>query len=224
MNSSHGDQVLRLTLIFANVSLCTTVTFALSHFSWLNFTNQTVSLYSQFTLASIASLASRLSLTLAYPPGSLRGVRRKRSSEAPEILSYFARLCRQIPTQQGVLSFLGFTPCPRPRVRGPTPLLIKLGCLPGPVRGVREKTASKAVSFLVLFCLLFLLVFAQAPAAQHTHTRTEPMKNVCFCPMNSGNFGYSELPLPHSPRKRGVSKIHFCSGLRAQPKQKRMEI
>ena len=46
------------------------------------------------------------------------------------------------------------------------------------------------MSFLVLFCLLFLLVFAQAPAAQHTHTRTEPMKNVCFCLLDSGNCGF----------------------------------
>ena len=162
-------------------------------------------LFSQFTLASIASLASRLSLTLAFPPGSLRGVRRKRSSEAPEIL-FFARLCRHIPTAGGSF-FLGFTPCPRPRVRGPTPLLIKLGCLPGPVRGVREKTASKAVSFLVLFCLLFLLVFAQAPAAQHTHThthtRTEPMKNVCFCPLDSGNCGFLSCLCCTHPFEKG---------------------
>ena len=166
--------------LFAPLSLRTSHVFGST-------SNQTVSLLS-IPLASIASLASRLSLTLACPPGSLRGVRRKRSSEAPEILS-FARLCRHIPTAGGSF-FLGFTPCPRPRVRGPTPLLIKLGCLPGPVRGVREKTASKAVSFLVLFCLLFLLVFGQAPAAQHTHTRTEPMRKVCFCPFDSGNFGY----------------------------------
>ena len=99
-------------------------------------------LFSQFTLASIAALASRLSLTLAYPPGSLRGVRRKRSSEAPEILS-FARLCRHIPTAGGSF-FPRVHPLPSTEGKGPgSSLALKLGFLPGSVHGVREKTASK---------------------------------------------------------------------------------
>ena len=62
---------------------------------------------------------------------------------------------------------MGFTPCPRPSVRGPAPhSLLRVGFLPSSFHGVGEKTASRAVSFLVLF---------------------EP--TVC-CPFDSGNFGY----------------------------------
>ena len=119
------------------------------------------------------------------PPGSRGG---RGVAELLSKFSYFARLCCHIPTAGGSL-ILGFTPCPRPRVRGPAPhLLLRVGFLPGSFHGVGEKTASRAVSFLVLFCLLFSTVFAQALAAQHTHL--EPRKFVCFCPFNSGNFGY----------------------------------
>ena len=171
-------------------------------------------------IASIASCILSPLLTLVFPPGSLWGVGRKRGSETPVKISYFSRLCCHIPTAGG-LSFLGFTPCPRPRVRGPAHhLLLRVGLLPGSFHGVGEKTASRAVSFLVLFCLLFSTVFAQALAAQHTHL--EPRIFVCFCPFNSGNFGYLSCLCCTHPFEGENPKIHLFSGLRAQPRKKRM--
>ena len=125
---------------------------------------QTVSLNFSCIAACISCITSSL-LTLAYPPGSLRGVGRKRGSETPAKFYHFARLCRHIPTVGG-LSFIGFTPCPRPRVRGQAPhSLLRVGFLPGSFHG--------EVAALT--------------------------------------------------RKSSKSKIDFCSALRAQPKQKRME-
>ena len=171
--------------LFAPLSL-----FALSHLSWLNLFVKTVSLNFSCIAACISCITSSL-LTLAYLPGSHRGVGQKRGSETPEKLSYFARPCAQtVPSARGS-SFLGFTPRCRPAAGGPAPSLIKCRFPPGSPCGVRRKRAIALSQFCLtlFFLLLFLLVFAQAPAAKHTHTRTEPMKNVCFCPMNSGNYG-----------------------------------
>ena len=59
------------------------------------------------------------------------------------------------------------------------------------------------MSFLVLFCLLFSTVFAQALAAQHTST--EP--TVCFCPFDSGDFGYLSCLCRTHPEKGANPKF-----------------
>ena len=116
--------------------------------------NQTACL-SLFALASscLASLFASLIL-LVFLPVPLQGVGEKRSK-----LRFFyllARLYLQIPQVGGFL-FLGFTPSCRPAAGGPTPLLLtKLGFPPGPVCGVREKKASRALSFLALLLNLSL--------------------------------------------------------------------
>ena len=124
----------------------------------------------------IASCISSL-MQLAFPSGSQKGVGGKRRSGSPFLP--FALPCCQIPTAGGY-PFLGFTPCPRPRVRGPAPyLLTKLGFLPSSFHGVGEKTASRAVSLLSLFCLLlFLFVFAQTRTAQDALHLLKPLQGV----------------------------------------------
>ena len=115
--------------------------------------NQTTCL-SLFALA-VSCLASLLAslILLVFLPGPLQGVGEKRSKLR---FFYLARLYLQIPQVGGFL-FLGFTPSCRPAAGGPTPLLlIKLGFLPGPVCGVREKKASRALSFLALLLNLSL--------------------------------------------------------------------
>ena len=134
------------------------------------------------------------------PPGSKEEEEQQQGSLK---LRHFARPCAQtVPSARGSSS-IGFTPCPRPRVRGPAPTLLTKGRFPpGSVCGVGRKRAIALSSLCqTLFCLLFLLVFAQAPAAQHTHARTEPMRTAC--PNEQWQFWIFELPLPHSPRKRG---------------------
>ena len=95
---------------------CFFLSIVFAHFTrfWLNFKLNRFFFFSQCTLASIASLASRLSLTLAYPPGFLWGVKKKRSSEAPEIL-LFARL---YPDSRGFF-LLRVHPLPSTEGKGP---------------------------------------------------------------------------------------------------------
>ena len=145
------------------------------HIVSAQFTNKLISLlsFSLFTLACIASLLASLMQLARCPPGSLRGVGRKKSQQCSFFT--FALPCLQNPQAGGHL-FLGFTPGSRPRVRGPAPLpLTKLGFLPGPVCGVREKTASDAVSHLALLLFLLSTVFAQTPLHQ-----TEPDKVLIY--------------------------------------------
>ena len=150
----------------------------------------------------MASCISSL-MQLAFPSGSQKGVGGKRRSGSPFLP--FALPCCQIPTAGGY-PFLGFTPCPRPRVRGPAPyLLTKLGFLPSFFHGVGEKTASRAVSLLSLFCLLlFLFVFAQTRTAQVALHLLKPLQGVepkervlfchCFAESLSRNcFTHSDL-------------------------------
>ena len=118
-------------------------------------------------------------------PGPFQGVGEKRRSGSPFYL--FARLCLQDPQAGGHL-FLGFTPSPRPRVRGPAPTLLnKLGCLPGPVCGVREKKASRALSLSLLLNLSlsrFTILTQDARCIldpiQGARESTEPNKKVLF--------------------------------------------
>ena len=95
-----------------------------------------------FALASIASLLASLMRLVRYPPGFLRGVGRKKSQQS----SFYFLPALLSPESRGHL-FLGS----------------KLGFLPGPVCGVREKTASDAVSHLALLLFLLFTVFAQIP-------------------------------------------------------------
>ena len=145
------------------------------HIVSAQFTNKLICLlsFSLFALACTASLLASLMQLVRCPPGSLRGVGRKKSKRSSFFT--FALPCLQNPQAGGHL-FLGFTPGSRPRVRGPAPLpLTKLGFLPGPVCGVREKTASDAVSHLALLLFLLSTVFAQASLHQ-----TEPDKVLLY--------------------------------------------
>ena len=145
------------------------------HIVSAQFTNKFISLlsFSLFALPCIASLLASLMQLARCPPGSLGGVGRKKSQQCSFFT--FALPCLQNPQAGGHL-FLGFTPGSRPRVRGPAPLpLTKLGFLPGPVCGVREKTASDAVSHLTLLLFLLSTVFAQTPLHQ-----TEPDKVLIY--------------------------------------------
>ena len=145
------------------------------HIVSAQFTNKLICLlsFSLFALACTASLLASLMRLVRCPPGSLRGVGRKKSQRSS--FFSFTRPCLQSPQAKGHL-FLGFTPGSRPRVRGPAPLLLtKLGFLPGPVCGVREKTASDAVSHLALLLFLLSTVFAQASLHQ-----TEPDKVLLY--------------------------------------------
>ena len=95
-----------LSLPYCQTGTCT-FTFLLAQLQTKPF------LFSHFALACIASLASSLSLMqLAFPPGSHRGVGRKRRKR-PSLKFYsFARRCSQtVPRAPGSCS-LGFTPCP----------------------------------------------------------------------------------------------------------------
>ena len=184
-----------LSLSYCHTGTCT-FTLLLAQFIF-----QTVSL----NFCCIAScIASSLSLMqLAFPSGSQQGVGGKRRSRSPFLL--FARPCCQIPAARGC-PFLGFAPWPRPRSRVLAPFALhKLGCLPGPVCGVREKTASKAVSSLALFfLLLFFLVFAQTRHALHI---SEPPDQVHLCLSDNGNLEYMSCLCRAHPEKGAYSNL-----------------
>ena len=148
----------------------------------------------------IASLLASLMHLLTFLPGPSPGVGEKRRSGSPFYL--FARLCLQDPQAGGHL-FLGFTPSPRPRVRGPAPTLLnKLGCLPGPVCGVREKKASRALSLSLLLHLLFFTVFTQATSPQES----EPEK-VLFYLVDCQEYGFLRQLYRRSPQKGEIQKF-----------------
>ena len=178
------------------------------HIVSAQFTNKLISLlsFSLFTLACIASLLASLMQLARCPPGSLRGVGRKKSQQSS--FYSFALPCLQDPQAGGHL-FLGFTPGSRPRVRGPAPLpLTKLGFLPGPVCGVREKTASDAVSHLALLLFLLSTVFAQTPLHQ-----TEPDK-VPLYQLDSSKQWVFESIYRHSPQCGDNPNLTFTEGFR----------
>ena len=178
--------------------------------------NQTVSL-SLFALATLASTAlhassSPLSLTLERClPGPFKGVGEKRSSETLLKISYFTRLCLQIP-QVGGSSFLGFTPRCRPAAGGPAPLpLPKLGFPSGSFQGVGGKRASEALSLLAVFSLifLFLLVFAQT----NTRGDTEPHREVFlyhFSTVDDTDFGLPSRLYRLSPQNGEIQKFTYA--------------
>ena len=140
-----------------DTDLCQCLSLPYCHTGTCTFTLILAQLIFQTVSLNFSCIASCIASSL-FLPGSYQGVGEKRRSRSPFLL--FARPCCQIPAAGGC-PFLGFAPWPRPRSRVLAPFALhKLGCLPGPVRGVREKTASKAVSSLALFfLLLFLLVF-----------------------------------------------------------------
>ena len=96
-------------------------------------------------IASIASCISSPLLNLDFLPGPILGVGEKRRKRTSLKSYYFALLCTHtVPCAQGSC-FLGFTPSCRPAAGGLAPCpLLSVGCLPGPVRGVREKKARDA--------------------------------------------------------------------------------
>ena len=172
------------------------------HIVSAQFTNKLICLlsFSLFALACIASLLASLMRLVRCPPGSLRGVGSKKSQRSSFFL--FARPCLQNP-QAGCHLFLGFTPGSRPRVRGPAPLLLtKLGCLPGPVCGVREKKASRALSLSLLLHLLFFTVFTQATSPQES----EPEK-VLFYPVDCPVYGFTRQLYQRSPQNGEIQKF-----------------
>ena len=108
----------------------TTVYSHFTHF-WLNFqTNR----FSPLLFSCIASIASSILsplLTLVFPPGSLRGVRRKRSSRTPFKISYFSRLCCHISIPDSRGSFiLRLHPLPSTEGKGPGSSLALKGRIP----------------------------------------------------------------------------------------------
>ena len=183
------------------------------------FQTVSLSLFALATLASIALLASSSSSSLSLIlerclPGPFKGVREKRSSKTPLKISYFTRLCLQIP-QVGGSSFLGFTPRCRPAVGGPAPLpLIKLGFPSGSFQGVGGKRASEALSLLAVFSLIFLfsLVFAQTNA-QGTLGDTEPHRKVFlyhFSTVDDTVFGLPSRLYRLSPQNREIQKFTYA--------------
>ena len=88
-------------------------------------------------------------------------------------------------------------------------LISLLGCLPGPVCGVREKRASDALSLLVLFLLVFLLstVFAQTQDA--LPQEAEPDKVLLYL-LDSRKQWIFESTLRHSPPPEKSKKFTYA--------------
>ena len=137
-------------------------------------------LFRTFTLILAQLIQTGFSqFLLAFPPGSHRGVGRKRRKQLTSLkFCYFALRCAHtVPSAPGS-HFLGFTPRCRPAAGGPAPSLTKSRFPPVSVCGVGRKRARDALSqfCLTLFCLLFLLVFAQTYTtqdAQHTQALSQ---------------------------------------------------
>ena len=144
--------------------------------------------------ASIASCISSLK-HLECLPGSRKGVGEKRGERS--LFLSFARPA--LSREQG-------SSLPRVHPQLPTgswgpgsfTLISLLGCLPGPVCGVREKRASDALSLLVLFLLVFLLstVFAQTQDALPQGAEPD---NVLLYLLDSRKHWIFESTLRHSP-------------------------
>ena len=194
---SYNDNV--TDLFFFNVQLyCLSLHCRLCTFTTLAQQAKFVCLKRLFSC--IASLLASLMHFLKYLPGPFQGAGEKRRNGSPFYLFVFPGL--QDPQAGGHL-FLGFTPGPRPRVRGPAPtLLIKLGCLPGPVCGVREKKASGALSLFLLLHLLFFTVFTQATLPQES----EPEK-VLFYLVDCQEYGFTRQLYQRSPPNGEIQKF-----------------
>ena len=197
-----GLLILSLSMTFTNSLSITLSLLSTLHLHHFGSTNQTR--FSQFALLlhSISSCISNAFLEMPPRPLSRgRGEEEKRISFfpfCPPLLAGPASRGSSLPRLHGA-----FTPSPRPRVRGPAPTLLnKLGCLPGPVCGVREKKANRALSLSLLLHLLFFTVFTQATSPQES----EPEK-VLFYLVDSQEYGFLRQLYRRSPQKGEIPKF-----------------